>query len=140
MGAGGRRGGERREGGCVAELLGGVGTEVGGGLDEMRDGGEGVVADVADARGSVLAESIVACGLDRLEARMSADGLRITNSYSPGYCGWDVAEQHVLFSLLPEGCCGVRLCESGLMLPIKSVSAVVGSGPGIERKEYGGAW
>jgi len=38
---------------------------------------------------------------------------------------------------LPEGFCGVRLCESGLMLPIKSVSAVVGIGPEVERRDYG---
>ena len=58
--------------------------------------------------------------LDRLERYVAPEGLRITNSYSPGYCGWNVSEQHALFSLLPEGFCGVRLCESGLMLPIKS--------------------
>lgn len=126
-----------RKGRCFAILIASVGAELDAWLHEMREGEDVVVAYVADALGSVLAESIVACGLDRLEARMSADGLRITNSYSPGYCGWDVAEQHVLFSLLPEGFCGVRLCESGLMLPIKSVSAVVGIGPEVERKEYG---
>ncbi|EKC53912.1 protein containing Vitamin B12 dependent methionine synthase, activation region domain protein, partial [human gut metagenome] len=100
-------------------------------------GDDVVAAYVADALGSVMAEAIVACGLDCLERYVAPEGLRITNSYSPGYCGWNVSEQHALFSLLPEGFCGVRLCESGLMLPIKSVSAVVGIGPEVERRDYG---
>lgn len=120
-----------------AVLVASVGAEMDGWLHNLREGDDVVEAYVADALGSVMAEAIVACGLDRLERFVAAEGLRITNSYSPGYCGWNVAEQHALFSLLPEAFCGVRLCESGLMLPIKSVSAVVGIGPGVERLDYG---
>lgn len=126
-----------RKGSCFAVLIASVGAEMDAWLHDLREGDDVVAAYVADALGSVMAEAIVACGLDRLERYVAPEGLRITNSYSPGYCGWNVSEQHALFSLLPEGFCGVRLCESGLMLPIKSVSAVVGIGPEVERRDYG---
>lgn len=126
-----------RKGTCFAILIASVGAEMDAWLHDLREGNDVVAAYVADALGSVMAEAIVACGLDRLERHVASEGLKITNSYSPGYCGWNVSEQHALFSLLPEGFCGVKLCESGLMLPIKSVSAVVGVGPGVERKDYG---
>ena len=45
-----------------------------------------------------------------------------TNRFSPGYCGWSVEEQKKLFSLLPRGICDVRLSDSCLMYPIKSIS------------------
>lgn len=126
-----------RKGTCFAILIASVGAEMDAWLHDLREGEDVVAAYVADALGSVMAEAIVSCGLDRLEQHVAPEGLRITNSYSPGYCGWNVSEQHALFSLLPENFCGVRLCESGLMLPIKSVSAVVGVGPDVERRDYG---
>jgi len=126
-----------RKGIRFAVLIASVGAEMDGWLHEQSAGGDVVAAYVADALGSVLAEAIVAFGLEWLERHVASEGLRITNSYSPGYCGWDVSEQHALFSLLPDDFCGVRLCESGLMLPIKSVSAVVGIGPDAERRDYG---
>lgn len=122
---------------CFAILLASVGTEMDHWLHDLREGKDIVEAYVADALGSVTAEAIVACGLERLERYVASRGWRITNSYSPGYCGWNVSGQHALFSLLPEHFCGVRLCDSGLMLPIKSVSAVVGLGPDVERRDYG---
>ena len=63
-------------------------------------------------------------------------GYNISNSYSPGYCGWDVSEQRLLFSLLPQGFCGVQLLPSCLMLPLKSVSTVVAIGPDVTYEPY----
>ncbi|NSW95142.1 MAG: methionine synthase, partial [Bacteroidales bacterium] len=71
-----------------------------------------------------------------LERRLAAEGLNITNRFSPGYCGWDVAEQHKLFSLLPGNFCKIRLTESALMDPIKSVSGIIGAGLHVKRRPY----
>lgn len=120
-----------------ALLIASVGIEMDEWLHALRTGPDVVEAFVADAMGSVLAEAIAAYGAEQLARLAASDRLRITNSYSPGYCGWNVAEQHKLFSLLPPVFCGVTLCPSGLMLPIKSISAVVGIGPEAERREYG---
>lgn len=126
-----------RKGTCFAVFIASIGTEMDTWLHDLREGDDIVSAYIADALGSVMAEAIVVCGLNRIEQHVTSAGLRITNPYSPGYCGWDVSEQHALFSLLPENFCGVQLGESGLMLPIKSVSAVIGIGPDVERRDYG---
>ena len=92
---------------------------------------------VADTVGSLVVERAIDRIQDRLEARMQARGLRLTNRYSPGHCGWDLAEQRKLFRLLPRGFCGVRLAESCFMHPIKSVSGVIGLGAAVRRQPYG---
>lgn len=63
-------------------------------------------------------------------------GQKTSNRYSPGYCGWDVSEQHKLFSLLPENFCGITLSESSLMAPIKSVSGIIGLGHTMRKVDY----
>ena len=60
-----------------------------------------------------------------------------TNRFSPGYCGWSVEEQKKLFSLLPRGICDVRLSDSCLMYPIKSISGFMGIGENVTTKIYG---
>ena len=60
-----------------------------------------------------------------------------TNRFSPGYCGWHVREQPDLFSLFPTPHpCGIHLTDSCLMVPIKSVSGVIGIGPNVKKLEY----
>lgn len=63
-------------------------------------------------------------------------GKLITNSYSPGYCHWDVADQHRLFALFPPAPCGVTLTDSALMNPVKSISGVIGIGKSVSYREY----
>ena len=63
-------------------------------------------------------------------------GWSISNRYSPGYCDWPVSEQHKLFSLLPYRFCGITLTPSALMVPIKSLSGVIGLGPDVKRGAY----
>ena len=61
---------------------------------------------------------------------------KITNRYSPGYCGWQTKEQFKLFNIFPENFCGVRLTESALMDPIKSISGIIGIGKDVHYNEY----
>ena len=93
---------------------------------------------ITDAIGSVIAEKTA----DKMEEGLrelleSAPGWRHTNRFSPGYCGWNVGEQQILFSLFPEQPpCGVTLTASSLMNPIKSVSGVIGIGQNVRKLEY----
>jgi len=48
--------------------------------------------------------------------------------YSPGYCGWHISGQKKLFEYLRPEDIGVRLNDSFLMQPLKSVSGVIVSG------------
>ena len=92
---------------------------------------------IADALGSVLAEATVALLMKQLGQAAAAEGLSISNNYSPGYCDWCLAEQKQLFSLFPEGSTGISLTDSCLMLPVKSVSGIVAIGREVKRREYG---
>jgi len=63
---------------------------------------------------------------DALERRCAGAGrLR----YSPGYCGWDLSGQRALFAALGPEAIGIRLRESLLMEPLKSMSGVIVEGP-----------
>ena len=88
----------------------------------------------------VLGSEIVEAAVDLLESKINKiDELGhggFSNRYSPGYCDWNVIEQHKLFSLLPEKFCDISLTNSALMLPIKSVSGIIGYGKGVKRGEY----
>ncbi len=87
-----------------------------------------------------FASEIVEAAADKMEMiiekNLEKESLKITNRYSPGYCGWDVSEQKKFFSLMPERFCGVTLSEGSMMIPIKSVSAVLGIGKDVQRKDY----
>lgn len=103
---------------------------------ELMSGGDLLAGYIWDVTGSEIVEAAADLMQDKLEGRMADEGLNITNRFSPGYCGWDVAEQHKLFSLFPENFCRIRLAESALMDPIKSVSGIIGIGVNVERKPY----
>lgn len=49
--------------------------------------------------------------------------------YSPGYCGWHISGQAALFAVLRPETVGIRLNDSFLMTPLKSISGVLVSGP-----------
>jgi len=94
---------------------------------------EGYMLDVI---GSEVVESAIDLCQDILQVEMKRKELSLSNRYSPGYCGWNVSEQHKLFSLLPRDFCDIRLKESALMVPIKSVSGIIGIGKDIVRRGY----
>jgi hypothetical protein len=49
-------------------------------------------------------------------------------AYSPGYCGWHISAQKVLFDALHPERIGITLRESFLMEPLKSISGVLIAG------------
>jgi hypothetical protein len=55
-------------------------------------------------------------------------GLYVGHRYSPGFCDWDLTQQRVLFSVLDSSELSVRLTDHCMMVPRKSVSAIVGAG------------
>ena len=98
---------------------------------QLRQEGEILEEFIADAIGSVIAEACVNSIAGEL-----AENNNCTYPYSPGYCNWKLTEQALLFSLLPDTPCGITLTESCLMVPIKSISGIIGIGKNIERKAY----
>ena len=94
---------------------------------------KGYIYDIA---GSEIVEAAADIMQEKLRLQMEKENMAITNRFSPGYCGWDVSEQHKLFSLIPGNYCGIRLTESALMIPIKSVSGVIGIGSAVSFRPY----
>jgi predicted outer membrane repeat protein len=97
---------------------------------------ESVYSYVLDVMGSLVAGKSVDRMMDDLEKDVSHSGWHISESYSPGYCDWDVSEQQKLFSFFPPGFLGISLSSSSLMSPVKSVSGLIGIGPGLKRNGY----
>lgn len=91
---------------------------------------------IVDTVASVAVESVADVLHDQIGLQMQKLNLKITNRYSPGYCNWSVMEQHQLFSFFPENFCNIKLTDTALMLPIKSISGVIGIGSDVVRAEY----
>jgi hypothetical protein len=91
---------------------------------------------VYDVVGSEIAEAAADLLQNQIKKDAAKSGFNITNRYSPGYCGWNVSEQHKLFKLMPYNFCGIRLTESALMDPVKSVSGIIGIGGAVRMNKY----
>ncbi|QGY42103.1 hypothetical protein GM418_00060 [Maribellus comscasis] len=102
----------------------------------LLKGEDPVLGFVYDVMGSAIAEAVGDKIQETIEQQMTLSGDKITNRYSPGYCHWNVADQHKLFSFFEEKPCGVSLTESALMSPIKSISGVIGIGKKVFYREY----
>ena len=91
---------------------------------------------VYDTIGSEIVETAADLMQDDFENEMISAGKKITNRFSPGYCGWDVAEQHKLFRLMKDNFCGIKVNSSALMNPEKSISGIIGIGEAVKRNPY----
>ena len=113
-----------------------VGPEMERWASKLMSEGDMMKGFLVDAVASEIVEQSSEWLEKRIEQQVAQRGWKITNRYSPGYCEWPVAEQHKLFKFLPEKFCGISLTESALMVPIKSLSGVIGLGPNVKRGAY----
>lgn len=113
-----------------------AGTEYDDFARHQRQHGDLLRQYIADALGSVVAERCADAMEQHLQTSIDKLLWHHTNRFSPGYCGWPVDEQQPLFSLFRGHTCGVTLTSSSLMLPVKSVSGIVGLGAKVRRKDY----
>ena len=85
---------------------------------------------VLDAIGSDAVEKLA----DSVESQISEvahnQGFTITRRFSPGYCDWNVNQQKMVFQAMKGDYAGVRLNDGCLMIPRKSISGIIGIGPG----------
>jgi len=114
------------------EAVGAAIVTVGDPIEErvrtLFDARELPLAVMLDSVGSAAAESLAEYANDLLCQAALPAGLRVTNRVSPGYAGWDTAEQRALFRLCPGRPIGVELNEACFMTPVKSISFLVGVG------------
>ena len=93
------------------------------------------LASMLDSVGSGAVESLAEYVNDLL-CGQGLPALRVTNRISPGYAGWDVAEQPRLFRLCPGDAIGVELNAACVMTPGKSISLLVGAGRAARVDHY----
>jgi hypothetical protein len=105
-------------------------------LHQLKEAGDIMDEFLADAVGSEIAEAAVRYVIEKITDEVAKRAFKITKPYSPGYCGWHVREQQLLFSLFPDEPCGIKLNTSSLMHPVKSVSGMVGIGPDVTEMPY----
>lgn len=105
---------------------------------ELRAAGDLLLAYLLDCLG-VLALELVGAHLGRLAEGWAAErGWGLSPALSPGSLeGWPLEGQRELAALLPLDEIGLALNERCVLLPYKSVSLVIGLGPGYGAHQVG---
>lgn len=100
-------------------------------VSELFSQGEYPQALALDAVGTVAVEDF-SRGVRKL-ARQDAieQGFKTSRHFSPGYGGWGVSQQEIIFKSIPADNIGVRLTEGYMMVPQKSLSWAIGVGKEI---------
>ena len=82
-----------------------------------------------DGIGSAAVDSLIqeVCKLIAQEA--SSSGYQASSPLNPGMADFPISEQWQMFQLVPSEEIGVSLTSLGVMVPLKSVSMVIGMGP-----------
>ncbi len=107
-----------------------VGPEISQRISEHQRDGYRLRAMFLDDLGSWAVDQVRQQLCRTIEAEAAAQGWRASTSLSPGESEWSVADQAAIFSLLDTRPIGVSLTESLVMRPLKSLSLIVGIGPG----------
>lgn len=121
---------------AIAAFLCTAGPDIEKWSKQLTANSEEMKGYVADTFGSLIVEYATNRIQEALKKQMKEEGLKITNRYSPGYCGWETSDQHRLFTLYPENFCGITLSDSALMHPVKSVSGIIGIGKDVNFNPY----
>lgn len=91
--------------------------------------GESLSGYLLDRTGSFAVESLAGKLESHLRKEYKSKGKSASIRLSPGYCDWPVDEQVKLDMILDFSRIGVRLTESCMMIPRKSISGLIGIGP-----------
>jgi Vitamin B12 dependent methionine synthase, activation domain. len=87
--------------------------------------------------GSAVVEHLITGTGARVCAWAEENGMAVLPHYSPGYSGWDTADQNRLFEAIRAGANlfpgDLRVLESGMLQPKKSLLAVFGVTQQVER-------
>lgn len=106
----------------VALCLCTIGPKLEKEVQELMKKNEMLRALVLDALGSEAVEE-AAIQSDKILAEKAREmNLWASKRFSPGYGKWDIREQSFIFEILPAKEIGVRLTESYMMVPRKSIS------------------
>jgi len=97
-------------------------------VSKLFSQGEYPRALALDAVGTVAVEDF-SRGVRKLARQeVKEQGFKTSRHFSPGYGGWEVSQQDIIFKSIPADNIGVRLTKGHMMLPQKSLSWIIGVG------------
>jgi len=99
-----------------------IGPELEGTVARLMSGGDMLRGLILDWLGSEAVTSVSKQAEAWLKEEGASLGFWPSKRFAPGYKGWDVSGQKLIFSVLPAAKIGVRLTESFMMVPRKSYS------------------
>ena len=91
-------------------------------VSEYKEAGDLSRALILDSYGSAAAEAAAQAAETIIRAAVAESGLKCSPRFSPGYGGWNVAEQKWLFAAVEGDALGVRLTEGCMLVPRKSIT------------------
>ncbi|MFZ7128468.1 MAG: hypothetical protein ACOWWM_20125 [Desulfobacterales bacterium] len=117
-------------------------NSIGAALDDevrrLNDNGEMLAGYLLDCVGVVALSKVADEAARMAEKRAQEKGWGVGARLSPGsLVGWDTSRQKEICGILPLEDAGIGLTESGLLVPFKSASGMVGIGPGYPGRKVG---
>lgn len=107
-------------------------------VNELNRNGEDLAAYLLDSVGVVGLSKVGCAASAQVEQEAAQRDWGVGARLSPGSLkGWSVEEQHDLCSLLPLELGGITLNQSGLIIPFKSASGLIGMGPEYQSSKVG---
>ena len=105
-----------------------IGPKLDNVVNEFKLAGDLSRALILDSYGSAATEAAAEQAEAIIGAKIEESGLKCSRRFSPGYGGWNVAEQKWLFAAVEGDSLGVSLTEGAMMNPRKSVTFAVAIG------------
>ena len=100
-------------------------------VSELFSQGEYPRALALDAVGTVAVEDFSRRVRKLARQEVKEQDFKTSKHFSPGYNGWEVSQQEIIFKSIPADNIGVRLTKGYMMLPQKSLSWAIGVGKEI---------
>lgn len=100
-------------------------------VSELFSQGEYPRALTLDVIGTVAVEDFSRKVRKLARQEVIEQGFKTSRHFSPGYSGWEVSQQEIVFKSIPSDNIGVSLTKGFMMLPQKSLSWVIGAGKEI---------
>jgi hypothetical protein len=108
--------------GALAVCLVTIGPKLEDVVNQHKDAGDLSRALILDSYGSAAAEAAAEAAEVLIRSRVGVNGLKCSPRFSPGYGGWNVAEQKWVFAAVEGDSIGVRLTEGCMLVPKKSIT------------------
>lgn len=103
-----------------------IGPELEAEVERLSQAGELTESYALEMVGGLMADYMAERMDERIGAEIRRAGYGRTMRFSPGYGDWELSHQPRALRLVEAERIGIRLTETNIMLPRKSVSAVIG--------------